>query len=117
MSQNNMHSLQPRRGLCTMDWKDILRQLRERGWTQQLLADRVGASQSAISDLSSGKTKDPAHSIGRALVELLESGIHQIETDERAKLQREYIEATRAMARLAERIERTAAPAALRSAA
>lgn len=55
-------------------WKNLLTDLRKRGWTQQLLAAKVGASQSAISDLNSGKTKDPAHSLGKAIEALHESG-------------------------------------------
>lgn len=57
-----------------MDWKKLLSDLRERGWTQQLLANQVGASQSAISDLNSGKTKDPSHSLGSVLQQLHASG-------------------------------------------
>lgn len=56
-----------------MDWKVLLAALRERGWTQQLIAARVGCSQAAISDLSVGKTRDPAHSVGKALEALHES--------------------------------------------
>lgn len=57
-----------------MDWKSLLMELRGRGWTQQLLADRVGSSQAAISDLNSGKTKNPSYVLGAALQELRSSG-------------------------------------------
>lgn len=56
-----------------MNWPDILEALRKRGWTQALLADRLGIVQSAVSDLRSGKTKDPKHSTGEAIRALLES--------------------------------------------
>lgn len=56
-----------------MDWKQLLGDLRNRGWTQQQIAERVGASQAAISDLNSGKTTNPNYAIGRALEELRSS--------------------------------------------
>lgn len=58
-----------------MNWQAILTDLRERGWTQQLIADRIGASQAAISDLSSGKTKKPTYALGRALELLHDSNL------------------------------------------
>ena len=39
-----------------------------------LLAQKLGVVQSAISDLSTGGTKDPKHSTGSALVALHDSG-------------------------------------------
>jgi predicted XRE-type DNA-binding protein len=56
-----------------MDWKQMLADLKQRGWTQKQIAELVGASQPSISDLASGKTVDPAHSIGKALEALHES--------------------------------------------
>ena len=56
-----------------MDWKQLLGDLRDRGWTQQQIAERVGASQAAISDLNSGKTTNPNYAVGRALDELRSS--------------------------------------------
>lgn len=50
-----------------MDWKSLLQDLRSRGWTQKLIATEINASQAAISDISTGKTKEPAYSMGRAL--------------------------------------------------
>lgn len=58
-----------------MDWKQLLADLRSRGWTQQFVADRVRASQAGISDLSRGITTNPTYAVGRALVELHESGV------------------------------------------
>lgn len=57
-----------------MDWKQLLADLKARGWTQQQIGERVGATQASISDLANGKTKDPAHSIGKALEVLHDSG-------------------------------------------
>jgi transcriptional regulator with XRE-family HTH domain len=57
-----------------MNWQSLLTDLRKRGWTQQQIAERVGASQAAISDLNSGKTTNPAYALGRALELLRESG-------------------------------------------
>jgi predicted transcriptional regulator len=57
-----------------MNWPHIIDELRSRGWTQVLLAARLGVVQSAISELRTGGTKDPKHSTGRALLELLASG-------------------------------------------
>lgn len=57
-----------------MSWKPLFDDLKTRGWTQQLIAERVGASQAAISDLYSGKTKSPSYALGKALEALQESG-------------------------------------------
>ncbi len=58
----------------SMNWPEILDTLRQRGWTQTLLSDRLGIAQSALSELSRGVTKDPKHSTGEALRTLLDSG-------------------------------------------
>jgi len=57
-----------------MDWKNLIAELRQRGWTQKLLADEIGISQSSVSDLSTGTTQSPAYSVGRALELLHGSG-------------------------------------------
>lgn len=57
-----------------MDWKALLAELKERGWTQLLLAAELGVSQSSISDLSNGKTTNPSYSLGRGLHDLYDSG-------------------------------------------
>jgi predicted transcriptional regulator len=67
-----------------MDWKQLLADLRGRGWTQQLIAAHVQASQAAISDLNSGKTINPSYSVGRALVQLHESGAGPAKTEAKA---------------------------------
>ena len=60
--------------LARMDWPNIIESLRERGWTQSLLAERLGIAQSAVSDLRRGSTKDPKHSTGQAIADLHASG-------------------------------------------
>ena len=57
-----------------MDWPNVIDTLRKRGWTQVLLAARLGVAQSAVSDLGRGVTKEPKYSVGLALADMLESG-------------------------------------------
>lgn len=57
-----------------MNWQTILKDLKDRGWTQAQLAEHIGVVQSAISDLSRGAAEDPKFSTGSALKELHESG-------------------------------------------
>lgn len=56
------------------DWQALVRQLSGRGWRQTQIASRVGTTQSSISELWSGKTRDPRYSLGEALIALYESG-------------------------------------------
>jgi transcriptional regulator with XRE-family HTH domain len=67
---------QYRRGdmMAAMNWPAILETLRQRGWTQALLAERLGIAQSAVSDLRRGVTVDPKHSTGEAIRALYDSG-------------------------------------------
>lgn len=60
--------------LTGMNWIDLLEELRRRGWTQARLSERLGISQSAVSELQAGKIKDPRHSTGAALERLHASG-------------------------------------------
>ena len=57
-----------------MDWSQVLSDLRQRGWTQQLLAVHCGVFQSSISALATGKTADPAFTLGHVLKQLHKSG-------------------------------------------
>ena len=57
-----------------MDWKKLLSELRAKGWTQQLIANRVGASQASVSDLYRGKTTNPTYELARSIELLHESG-------------------------------------------
>jgi transcriptional regulator with XRE-family HTH domain len=51
-------------------WIDLLKRLKDRGWTQTQIADHVGATQSTISELSQGKAKEPRYSVASALIAL-----------------------------------------------
>ena len=57
-----------------MDWTEMLADLRDRGWTQKLLAEHCKVSQSSISAIATGTTKDPAHSLGTKLQVLFDAG-------------------------------------------
>ena len=50
-----------------MDWKKVLEDLAGAGYTQVRLAEQCACSQSTISAIARGETKDPAHSIGEVL--------------------------------------------------
>lgn len=53
-----------------VDWTELLKRLKDRGWTQTQIADHVGAAQSTISELSNGKAKEPRYSVAAALIAL-----------------------------------------------
>lgn len=53
-----------------MDWTHLLAELKRAGLTQSEIAQRVGAPQSVISVLSTGKFRNPSFAVGFALVEL-----------------------------------------------
>lgn len=50
-----------------MDWQSIISELRERGMTQQQIAERCDCAQSTISDLARGVIKSPSYGIGVSL--------------------------------------------------
>lgn len=50
-----------------MDWKDLLSELFASGMTQTVVAERIGVAQSAISELATGKTKEPRWTTGQKL--------------------------------------------------
>lgn len=54
-----------------MDWKKIIAQIQAHGLSQPQIAGRCGCGQATISDLASGKTRDPRDSLGQALRALL----------------------------------------------
>lgn len=54
-----------------MDWKTTIAQIQAHGLTQPQIAAVCGCGQATISDLASGKTQDPRHSLGEALRGLL----------------------------------------------
>lgn len=51
-------------------WSKIIRDLQRTGVTQQQVADVCGCRQWTISDLATGKTKDPSFPLGTALIDL-----------------------------------------------
>lgn len=53
-----------------MDWKTLIENLTAKGWKQQQIADYCGCEQSVISDLATGKTKNPRFSTGQALIKM-----------------------------------------------
>lgn len=59
----------------SVDWPQLFLDLKLRGWSQILIADHLSKSgivvgRSTLSDLSRGAYRDPAYSLGLALVEL-----------------------------------------------
>lgn len=53
-----------------MDWTELIKRLQTRGWLQVQIAERVGATQSTISELLNGKTCEPRYSVAAALIEI-----------------------------------------------
>lgn len=53
-----------------MDWKSLIAELQRSGLSQPRIAAECGCGQATISDLASGTTKDPRHTLGEALKEL-----------------------------------------------
>jgi len=51
-----------------MQWKDYIAAIADKGVSQSQLAKKAGCGQATISDLASGKTKEPRHSLGLALL-------------------------------------------------
>ena len=56
-----------------VDWTALISELQSLGMTQQQMASNCRCGQSTISELAKGVTKDPRHSIGQALLRLLEA--------------------------------------------
>lgn len=50
-----------------MNWKQLISDLQERGYTQPRIAAICGCAQATISAIASGKTLDPKSSLGDAL--------------------------------------------------
>ncbi|WP_291585827.1 helix-turn-helix domain-containing protein [Comamonas sp. UBA7528] len=51
-----------------MQWKDYIAAICAKGVSQSQLAKQAGCGQATISDLASGKTLEPRHSLGMALI-------------------------------------------------
>ncbi|WP_312538219.1 helix-turn-helix domain-containing protein [Achromobacter mucicolens] len=56
----------------SVEWAPIIRELKDRGWTQQRVADALGCSQAAISQLNTGRHAEPSYAVGVGLLALLE---------------------------------------------
>jgi transcriptional regulator with XRE-family HTH domain len=55
-----------------MDWNSIIAEIQAHGYSQPQIASACGCAQATISDLASGNTKDPRHSLGQAIEALLQ---------------------------------------------
>ena len=53
-----------------MDFKNIVERLISAGWTQHELASECDCGQSTLSDILSGKTKEPRFSLAKKLIDL-----------------------------------------------
>lgn len=53
-----------------MQWKDYISAIAAKGVTQNQIAKEAGCGQATISDLASGKTKEPRASLGMRLVRI-----------------------------------------------
>ena len=53
-----------------MHWKDLIGALVDSGLTQVQIAEQAGCQQNTVSDLSTGKTKEPRGSLAFALMRL-----------------------------------------------
>jgi predicted transcriptional regulator len=51
-----------------MNWTSIILDLQNRGFTQTEIAALCGVSQASISDLATGKTRDPSYLLGETLL-------------------------------------------------
>ena len=67
-SSHAYHQTNKRCNIAAMDWKKLIESLTAAGWKQQQIADRCGCVQSAISELATGKVKNPRFTIGQALI-------------------------------------------------
>jgi predicted transcriptional regulator len=55
------------------DWKQIVADLIDRGWTQTSLGLACGVTQAAVSQLARGDTTEPHHRFGSQLLKLHQS--------------------------------------------
>jgi len=62
-----------------MDWPSIIADIQKRGLSQSQIAMACHCGQATVSDLSSGKTKQPGFVLGQALIELSRASDHAIE--------------------------------------
>jgi transcriptional regulator with XRE-family HTH domain len=53
-----------------MDWKKLLEDLKDAGWSQSRIAERCGVAQATVSELARGVTGEPGFGFGDALRKL-----------------------------------------------
>ena len=58
-------------------WQEIIAELKKAGWTQTAIGKECNVSQSAINQLKLGQTKEPAHSVGEKMIELLKESTEE----------------------------------------
>lgn len=58
-------------------WQEIIAQLKDAGWTQTAIGKECGVSQAAINQIKLGLTKEPGHSVGEKLIELLNASTEE----------------------------------------
>jgi len=56
-----------------MDWQNLISDLAQAGMTQAQIAQRVGVTQSLISELSTGKAAEPRYGLAMKLIRLHKS--------------------------------------------
>jgi transcriptional regulator with XRE-family HTH domain len=52
------------------NWQLLLAELKKRGWRQVQIAERAGVVQATVSKLARGSIREPAYSVGAALLDL-----------------------------------------------
>lgn len=66
-----------------MNWPHIIERIQtKRGLTQPQIAAASGCAQATISDLATGKTKEPRHSLGESLISLLDEAVEEVNLTE-----------------------------------
>ena len=66
-----------------MNWKTVISEIKAGlGITQAQIAKRIGISQISVSDLETGRTKDPRYATGAALMSLHRKAARKLATKE-----------------------------------
>lgn len=60
--------------LTTLDWRAVLADLAERGWSLMQLSARLGVRVNTLREMASGELPDPTYAVGCAVQELHRSG-------------------------------------------
>lgn len=68
-----------------MNWKIVISEVKAGlGITQAQIAKRIGIAQASVSDLETGRTKEPSYSIGIALMSLHRKAARRMAAQEHA---------------------------------